>query len=188
MLLIFAYLSFAVVAGIIAGSRGRSGFGYFALSLVVSPLIGIILAVALPNLRPSIERAAELADTRDCPHCAERIKKAASICRFCGRDVEPIEIRRLAWPPDPNAPAPSRVPIMVLSAVLVGFLAVYFYFQPQPPAPTPGGSRMEVAAPAPMPAAVPVVEAPTGTLASPKAQPKDAKPKAPAGPLKITPQ
>jgi LemA protein len=26
-------------------------------------------------------------DTRDCPHCAERIKARANVCRFCGRSV-----------------------------------------------------------------------------------------------------
>ncbi|HKX27785.1 MAG TPA: zinc ribbon domain-containing protein [Blastocatellia bacterium] len=24
---------------------------------------------------------------KDCPHCAEKIKLAARVCRFCGRDV-----------------------------------------------------------------------------------------------------
>ena len=27
------------------------------------------------------------ADTRACPHCAEPIRVAAKVCRFCGRDV-----------------------------------------------------------------------------------------------------
>ena len=31
--------------------------------------------------------ALDAGDTRRCPHCAEWIKKAARICRFCGRDV-----------------------------------------------------------------------------------------------------
>lgn len=26
---------------------------------------------------------------RQCPHCAETIKAAARVCRYCGRDVEP---------------------------------------------------------------------------------------------------
>lgn len=26
-------------------------------------------------------------DTRPCPYCAEQIRRAAKICRFCGRDV-----------------------------------------------------------------------------------------------------
>lgn len=27
--------------------------------------------------------------SRQCPHCAETIKREASVCRYCGRDVEP---------------------------------------------------------------------------------------------------
>lgn len=27
-----------------------------------------------------------------CPHCAERIQKAAKICRYCQRDVADVEI------------------------------------------------------------------------------------------------
>ena len=27
---------------------------------------------------------------RDCPYCAERILARARVCRFCGRDVEPV--------------------------------------------------------------------------------------------------
>jgi hypothetical protein len=26
-------------------------------------------------------------ETKVCPHCAERIKRAAKVCRYCGRDV-----------------------------------------------------------------------------------------------------
>jgi predicted amidophosphoribosyltransferase len=27
-----------------------------------------------------------------CPHCAERIQKAAKVCRYCQRDVADVEI------------------------------------------------------------------------------------------------
>jgi hypothetical protein len=29
-------------------------------------------------------------DTRECPYCAETIKKKATVCRFCGKNVVPI--------------------------------------------------------------------------------------------------
>ena len=29
-------------------------------------------------------------DTRECPFCAEMIKKKATMCRFCGKTIEPI--------------------------------------------------------------------------------------------------
>jgi hypothetical protein len=43
----------AIVVGLIAGSRGRNGFGWFLLAMVISPLLAGILAIALPNLRRS---------------------------------------------------------------------------------------------------------------------------------------
>jgi uncharacterized membrane protein YdbT with pleckstrin-like domain len=33
---------------------------------------------------------AALREERECPYCAERILTRARICRFCGRDVEPL--------------------------------------------------------------------------------------------------
>jgi hypothetical protein len=29
-------------------------------------------------------------DERECPHCAELIKRKAKVCKHCGRDVEPL--------------------------------------------------------------------------------------------------
>lgn len=34
--------------------------------------------------------AAATREERECPYCAERILARAKICRFCGRDVEPL--------------------------------------------------------------------------------------------------
>lgn len=42
------WLVFAVVVGVIAGSRGRSGIGWFFISVLISPLLGLILVMCLP--------------------------------------------------------------------------------------------------------------------------------------------
>ena len=31
---------------------------------------------------------------KTCPHCAERIQKAAKVCRYCQRDVADVEIEK----------------------------------------------------------------------------------------------
>ena len=105
------WVGFAVVTAIAASSRGRSGGAWFFLGLLfgVFGLIAVLVMPrveapgqasvgALPNetkrraeLRQTAEaaRAAEVAaDTTACPQCAETIKKAAKICRFCQFDLE----------------------------------------------------------------------------------------------------
>jgi uncharacterized membrane protein YdbT with pleckstrin-like domain len=48
--------------------------------------------VALDDRRSSAGAPASAAtrEERECPYCAERILVRARICRFCGRDVEPV--------------------------------------------------------------------------------------------------
>ena len=45
------WLLLALAVAIAAGSRGRNGFGWFILSVLLSPLIGLILVLVLPNIR-----------------------------------------------------------------------------------------------------------------------------------------
>jgi phosphate/sulfate permease len=85
------FLSFwfvgAVVVGIVANSRGRSGFGFFLLSVVLSPLLGGLLAIGLPSLNTSSTagQAQPSASTHvRCDKCAEFILPEASVCKHCG--------------------------------------------------------------------------------------------------------
>jgi hypothetical protein len=41
MAIVLGWIVFAVIVGIAASARGRSGFGFFLLSLLLSPVIGI---------------------------------------------------------------------------------------------------------------------------------------------------
>jgi hypothetical protein len=45
----FFWLVLAIVVGSLASSRGRSGFGYFLLALVMTPLVGFAILLALNN-------------------------------------------------------------------------------------------------------------------------------------------
>ena len=47
----FGWIIFSVLLGFFASSRGRSWFGYFCLSIVLSPLITFIILLVIPNLK-----------------------------------------------------------------------------------------------------------------------------------------
>jgi hypothetical protein len=67
------------VANSIAKGKGREGQG-FVLGLFLS-WIGVLIVALLPALH------SEASGERKCPHCAEWVKREASVCRFCGRDI-----------------------------------------------------------------------------------------------------
>jgi hypothetical protein len=47
----FFWIAFAVVVGVAAASRGRNGFGWFVLALLISPLIALLLVLVMQNRR-----------------------------------------------------------------------------------------------------------------------------------------
>lgn len=104
---IAAYAAFLLLGFFIGGTigrtiayprgRGTAGFWFGALLGVLGWIIAALLpastavqAVRNRDLAQEIARGTAAApgdDERDCPWCAERIKSAAIVCRFCGRDV-----------------------------------------------------------------------------------------------------
>jgi hypothetical protein len=69
----------ALIGAGVGRQRGQQDTGLL-LGLLLGP-VGVVVAALLPD------RAEE---RRPCPHCAEMIRVAASVCRFCGRDVPPV--------------------------------------------------------------------------------------------------
>jgi hypothetical protein len=90
-----------VISAIIASNKRRTVFGWFCMGILFGPLAVITVAV-LRQLTPNeAARAAggprailpepEAANvnavrTKPCPRCAEDVKVAALVCRFCGYD------------------------------------------------------------------------------------------------------
>jgi len=93
MEIVLGWIVFSIVAGAIAGSKGRSGFGYFFLSLILSPLIGLLLAIGLPSVTVASSNNSTPAQTPEthvkCPDCRELVLKDARKCKHCGTALTP---------------------------------------------------------------------------------------------------
>ncbi|MFI3221758.1 MAG: hypothetical protein QX191_01855 [Methylococcaceae bacterium] len=88
------WLFFSIIGGVIAAKKGRSGIGFFFLSILFSPLIGIISAIiATPNQKQIENDKVKLGWEKKCPFCAEIIKKDAVVCHFCKRDLPEVVIK-----------------------------------------------------------------------------------------------
>jgi hypothetical protein len=92
---VFFWVMFAVVVGVFASSKGRSGFGWGLLSLVISPLLGFLFVAVLPNLKAQAMAAATAAAQPGpathvrCAACAEWVLPQAVVCKHCGAELKP---------------------------------------------------------------------------------------------------
>jgi hypothetical protein len=149
--LIFAWFVFAIVVGIAASARGRNGFGWFLLSLIISPLFGLILVLVLPNPQDERERYQRLYNSRKCPFCAEMVLREAIVCKHCGSALEP--------PPQPVfAPVKrlSKPQLVIVLAITAAVLVVLIYFELN----RPGVATRQAEAPAATKTAPALGEAP----------------------------
>lgn len=112
--LVAGWLLLSVAIGVVAGMRGRSGFGYFLLSLVLSPVVGFILAVGLPDrsAKKGVDDEAPnpLTHVR-CPDCRELVRADARKCKHCGTALVPQDLQASV-----KAPAVPVAPIDPLAA------------------------------------------------------------------------
>src|SRR5881392_3504402 len=87
--IIIVWLVFSVIIGVAARSRKRSGFGWFLVSVIFSPILATVWLSILPKRLGLTRREAieQLRSLRNCPHCTETVKREAKICKHCHHDL-----------------------------------------------------------------------------------------------------
>jgi ribosomal protein S27AE len=104
------WLILCCIPAAIASKKGRNAFGWFVLSIFISPLLGGIIVVCLSPLRVVLEQRATSTDMRKCPHCAELVKREAKICRYCQRELGPVT----PVTDEPPPPILSGIPVAAI--------------------------------------------------------------------------
>lgn len=117
VIVLVIWLSQAAITSLIAKSKGRRGFVWYWLGLLL-PFVALLL-VSIIN-----PTAAHLAARRKCPHCAELIRDEAKVCKHCGRAVAPME--QIADVPVVSKEVPRRhwfwVTVFTMLAIFVALM------------------------------------------------------------------
>ena len=82
------WIALSIAVGIFAAQRGRGSGNWFLISALLSPVVGFIFLIALPNLQPTPEQIANNNRIK-CPSCAELVMPEASVCKHCGATLTP---------------------------------------------------------------------------------------------------
>lgn len=126
MEIILFWFLVSVAIAIWASNKGRSGFGWFVLAVIISPILaGIFLAVSADLSKPAGTPAPALPSPRthvQCPDCAELVLKEARVCKHCGCKLIPTEPD-----PEPKGGVGDLTPRQIVGIVLALLLAYAVY-------------------------------------------------------------
>ncbi len=76
---ILVAIIFGVVAGIVARAKGHNSLGWFVAGLIIGPFALVVAVLPAKPKEGMLEQ---------CPACCEIIRSEASLCRFCGTQLE----------------------------------------------------------------------------------------------------
>lgn len=102
MIYLILWLICAIITALIASSKNRSPIAWALLAIPLGLIATIIVACStkLPS-KEEVAGARAPADSKACPRCAETVKAAAQICRFCGHTFDTAAIaamqKELPW-------------------------------------------------------------------------------------------
>lgn len=110
----------SLVVAVWASNRGRSGFAWWLLSMLLSPLLGALFLAVHPNLAAQRQVAAPDGDAGRvrCPACAEWVLPQAIKCKHCGGELVPQPLAA----PVPERPAEGLEPDQQNVLLVAGFL------------------------------------------------------------------
>lgn len=95
MEILIGWFVFSIIVGVAASYRGRSGFAWFLISAVISPLFALILVLVMPNRADGYRGDRITPETHHrCPECKELIRRDAAKCKHCGTSLVPDAIRQ----------------------------------------------------------------------------------------------
>ncbi len=92
--IIVVWIFFAFLVGVAASKYGKSGFLWFVISIIVSPLVASIALIVflLPSKDKATTGSIAAVDhpllNKQCPSCAEVIKLEALKCKHCGAEFD----------------------------------------------------------------------------------------------------
>lgn len=128
MAILISWLVFSLLVASYGGSKGHSAGKLFLLSILLSPLIGLLAAVLMkPNQAVLDARALSDGSMQKCPACAELVRVDAVKCRYCGTTLRPKPASAAVTAPPPKTPQEirrNRVALLQLAVITGGLLAL----------------------------------------------------------------
>lgn len=90
----FVWIAGSILLGVWAANWQRSGLGFAALGVLISPVLGALALLAFGKGR-AINSAtglpADIGSTTPqatCPHCAELVQAQAKYCKHCHQTID----------------------------------------------------------------------------------------------------